>query len=676
MATAPAPQTIGRYQVLGELGKGAMGVVYKAQDPTIGRTVALKTMRVDVGGIEAQEMLDRFRNEARAAGVLNHPNIVTVYDAGEETGHFYMALECIEGQTLQQMMQRQRVLPAELVIDVARQVCAGLDYAHDHGIIHRDIKPANIMITPDGTAKIMDFGIAKGIGVALTTTGQVMGTPNYMSPEQVKGRPLDGRSDLFSLGVILYEVVTGEKPFSGDNITTIVYKIVNENPVSPRELDVTIHPGLSAIITKALAKNLDERYQRGAELARDLLNYKSIASDTEITLRMATASAAEAPTPPSGPRVQMPHAAAPVAAKAPVVAASHAPAATPAAHHHHKSEKPLMIALACMLALAAGMAAVAGVRHYRKAQEAAQQQADVAPAASLPAAGSAEQPAPPSATPSSGEDEQPTAPDTVRKTTVARNQQHPAPSPTAAAPTVAAPAGNEQLTVTSLPAGAKVQIDGHSQAGWVTPFTARDLAAGPHTVILSKEGYLPESRVLDLAPGKKGNVAVSLNSRGGMLALKSTPAGAKIFVDNSDSGKVTPAQVKVPAGAHAVTLKLDGYKDAAASATLNQGDTFNFAPTLEKAPTASQTISSPFKKLFGGGIPAGQGQVEVKSKPKGAAILVNGRKFDKPTPAKIDLDPGTYTLTVQMDGYKAYRTQVQIEKGKSTKIEPRLDPSK
>src|SRR5438105_7012079 len=220
-------QTVGRYEINGELGRGAMGVVYKATDPTIGRTVALKTMRLDVHGLDAKEMVRRFQNESRAAGVLNHPNIVTIYDAGEHDGIFYIAMEFIEGTTLHELMAEKRVLAADEVIQIARQICCGLDYAHSNGIVHRDIKPANIMITPNGTVKIMDFGIAKA-GGGMTSTGQVLGTPNYMSPEQVKGKPLDGRSDLFSLGVVLYEMATGEKPFVGQNVTTIIYKIVHE----------------------------------------------------------------------------------------------------------------------------------------------------------------------------------------------------------------------------------------------------------------------------------------------------------------------------------------------------------------------------------------------------------------------------------------------------------------
>src|SRR5437660_8710406 len=272
-------QKVARYEIVEELGRGAMGLVYKALDPTIGCIVALKTMRLDVHGLETEDMLRRFKNEARAAGLLNHPNIVTIYDAGEQEGMFYIAMEYIQGTTLHALLTEKRVLTAEEVIELSRQMCKGLDYAHSNGIIHRDIKPANIMFTADGTVKIMDFGIAKA-GGGMTNTGQVLGTPNYMSPEQVKGKQLDGRSDLFSFGVILYEMITGQKPFTGDNVTTIIYKIIHEEPIPPRELDANVHPGLNAVITKALAKHPDMRYQTGAALVRDLSNYQALPAST------------------------------------------------------------------------------------------------------------------------------------------------------------------------------------------------------------------------------------------------------------------------------------------------------------------------------------------------------------------------------------------------------------
>ncbi len=268
------PDKIGRYEIVRELGRGAMGVVYEARDPNIGRSVALKTIGIASIGTDPEEVARRFKNEARAAGSLNHPNIMTVYDAGEHDGVLYMAMELNDGPTLQAVLAQERTLAPERVVDIIRQVCTGLDFAHSKGIIHRDIKPGNVMLASHGLVKITDFGIARA-GEAMTITGQVLGTPNYMSPEQVLGRALDGRSDLFSVGVMLYEMVTGERPFEGQSITTIMYKIVHENPIPPRQLDSTIHHGLSAVVEKALAKAPGARYQSGAELAQALAEYRT-----------------------------------------------------------------------------------------------------------------------------------------------------------------------------------------------------------------------------------------------------------------------------------------------------------------------------------------------------------------------------------------------------------------
>src|SRR6516165_7558378 len=244
----------GRYEILGELGRGAMGVVYRAVDPVIGRNVAVKTIRLTEQGtgLTRPELLSRFQTEARAAGLLTHPNIVVVYDAGEEDGLYYITMELVVGKSMQAIFDSGESFPVPRILRILEQTCAALQFAHERNIVHRDIKPANLMLTADDTVKVTDFGTAKILqfGTVQQTT-HVMGTPSYMSPEQVKGRPVDGRTDIFSLGVVLYEMLTGEKPFPGQNITTVIYKIVHEDPVAPRELDPTLHPGLNAVILKA-----------------------------------------------------------------------------------------------------------------------------------------------------------------------------------------------------------------------------------------------------------------------------------------------------------------------------------------------------------------------------------------------------------------------------------------
>jgi serine/threonine protein kinase len=269
----------GRYEIVGELGRGAMGIVYKAVDPVIGRTVAVKTIRLseEGTGLSRPELLTRFQTEARAAGLLTHPNIVVVFDAGEEDGLYYITMELVEGKSLQALLDGGHAFPLPRTLRIMEQTCSALQFAHERNVIHRDIKPANLMLTGDDTVKVTDFGTAKILQFGtMQQTSHVMGTPSYMSPEQVKGRAVDGRSDIFSLGVMLYEMVTNEKPFPGQNITTVIYKIVNEDPVPPRQIDPSIHPGMSGIVMKALAKEPEQRYQSCREMLEDLRHYRSL----------------------------------------------------------------------------------------------------------------------------------------------------------------------------------------------------------------------------------------------------------------------------------------------------------------------------------------------------------------------------------------------------------------
>jgi len=276
----PTVTKAGRYEIVGELGRGAMGVVYKAVDPVIGRTVAVKTIRLseEGTGLSRPELLTRFQTEARAAGLLTHPNIVVVFDAGEEDGLYYITMELVEGKSLQALLDDGHGFPLPRTLRIMDQTCSALQFAHERNVIHRDIKPANLMLTADDTVKVTDFGTAKILQFGtVQQTAHVMGTPSYMSPEQVKCRAVDGRSDIFSLGVMLYEMVTGEKPFPGQNITTVIYKIVNEDPVPPRQINPSIHAGISAVVMRALEKEPDQRYQSCREMLEDLRNYRSIA---------------------------------------------------------------------------------------------------------------------------------------------------------------------------------------------------------------------------------------------------------------------------------------------------------------------------------------------------------------------------------------------------------------
>ncbi len=262
---------LGRYEVIRELGQGAMGVVYQAKDPLIDRVVAIKTINLGLAMEGKDEYEGRFYQEAKAAGRLNHPNIVTIYDVGKSEDIAYIAMEFLQGRELRDIMNDGGLLPVDHVLDIVAQVASGLSYAHEHDIIHRDVKPSNIMVIRDGHVKITDFGIARMASSAVRTqTGMVLGSPKYMSPEQVMGKEIDQRSDIFSLGVMLYEMLTGQAPFNGDNVNAIMYQTLNAAPSAPSSLNSTVPEMLNFIVAKALAKGLDDRYQNAKDFAVDL----------------------------------------------------------------------------------------------------------------------------------------------------------------------------------------------------------------------------------------------------------------------------------------------------------------------------------------------------------------------------------------------------------------------
>ena len=277
---------LGRYVIDSEIGRGAMGVVFKATDTVLQRTVAVKTVNMALEKDHADKYEARFYQEARAAGGLNHPNIVTVYDAGKAGDVVYMAMEYIQGVELRTLFVEGQPMGVPQALSIAAQVAEGLGYAHQQGVVHRDVKPANIMVVSEGPVKITDFGIARMRASAdLTQTGVMLGSPKYMSPEQVIGKRADHRSDIFSLGVILYEMLTGAAPFSGENVTALMYQIVNFAPPAPSTVNRQVPEMLDFVVAKMLAKPLDERYQDAREAARDLRECeRSLAGPASTTL--------------------------------------------------------------------------------------------------------------------------------------------------------------------------------------------------------------------------------------------------------------------------------------------------------------------------------------------------------------------------------------------------------
>ena len=312
--TAEEDFTGGRYIMMNELGRGAMGVVYKAYDRLIGRLVALKTIPLEVEQSERAALIDRLKAEARTAGILDHPNIVTVFDVGEEAGLFYFTMQLVDGRTLADLKAAKDLLPLDKLFLYADEVCSAMAFAHKAGVIHRDLKPSNLMITNAGSIKVMDFGIAKLGDSGLTKAGMVLGTPSYLAPEQAAGRRIDHRADIFSLGAVLYEMFTGEKAFTGDSTTAIIYKVMNDDPIPPRVIEPSLPPGLDAVIKRALAKDPMRRYQSCDELREALRHARggiqgqaaAAGSDTAYAVRTQAQPAAVMSTQPMAVQRQAP----------------------------------------------------------------------------------------------------------------------------------------------------------------------------------------------------------------------------------------------------------------------------------------------------------------------------------------------------------------------------------
>lgn len=497
-------EKLGRYVIVEEIGQGAMGVVYKAVDPLIDRTVAIKTINLDLSKEELTNFEHRFQREVQSAGKLNHPNIVTIYDVGRTEGVAYMAMEFLEGKELREILDSGVVLPIEKVIHIASQVADGLAFAHEHGTVHRDIKPANVMVMKNGLVKITDFGIAQVSNASRTHAGMVLGSPKYMSPEQVVGQTVDGRSDIFSLGVMLYEMLTGKTPFSGDNISTIMYQILNDEPAPPKSLNQSIPDSVNHIVLRALAKHPDKRYQTAKEMARDLKRYKTldISAQPEPSKQM---DRRRQPRDKLGETTQiMPSLA--MAGEQTVVIDE-----TPSESWWNTQRFLLYGAIPAMLVTFIVVVAWGKLRQQSFPAETIVDVVQAAPAPLAKAQAPIPEPAPPAAPETSSKAPAPVA-DKPLKDAVSKPKEKEKTKPkketVAIAPVTkqavaetgskSAVSGEGQVILAIVPWG-EVFIDGKRQ-GVTPPLRELTVPAGKHTILIVNETFKPYSQTLEIAP--------------------------------------------------------------------------------------------------------------------------------------------------------------------------------
>ena len=505
-----------------------MGIVYRALDPAIGRTVAIKTIRLNefVDLKERARLRDRLMREAQSAGILSHPNIVTIYDVSEENDVAYIAMEFVDGPTLDHMLHTAPP-DQKLIVSIVRQTATALDYAHKRGIVHRDIKPANIMIHEGTIAKIADFGVAKIQSNQMTQSGTILGTPNYMSPEQIQGHAVDGTADQFSLAVIAYELVTGEKPFAGDSMTTLLFKIVKEEPIAPKQINPSLGWPVDVVLKRALAKNPAERYATCSDFAHAFTN-------------ACNSSKGWAPLPPGG-RHDLPT----MYDTPPVVPISRGPEVIPAPA---PDPKPLRILRTmAVVVLAAGFVSLAMVGAFNYFNS----RFNDVPAAKV-------EPAPPPviAAPKPSPTQTPVLPDAKPVEPV------PPPEKTITtigdSPPVDRTPAEYPARLVSIPPGAILTIDANPELTCKTPCDFI-LAPGRHTLASSLNGYRAALRIFELP--KESLINMHLDATVGTVMIRSDPPGGAILIDGQVRGEKTPALITLPTGSHKIEVAREGSRN-------------------------------------------------------------------------------------------------------------------
>jgi len=828
---------IGHFEILSELAKSATGAVYKANDPQTSQTVALKAIQLSAFGEHAAALEQCLLEEAETTKVLSHSNLSPVFGAGEIDGQFCAAMEYIQGNSIATMLARKEGFSIWDLLDIGRQVCSGLDHAHSHKVFHYSLEPAKIMCGWDGTVRILSYGISS-VGKFTAQMPDVPSILQYMSPEQVRGESIDARSNLFSLGAMFYEMVTDRKAFDREDAESLRQSILESTPVPPMHVNPKLHPVLSDLIMKALAKDPAERYQNGRELLDDLEKCKeskpqaakqaaapakspaipeAVKAATQAKFVGASApaapprpaSAVPAPSRPAEPKPQATRPvqnkpaqsqpvekkiAVPESGKAAAAAAGwtggQAASSTPNAPKPEASSQfitscvkatidaamqpsasmssPVLdepaveaprvqapkIAIDPMMAEDDGPSRGGSVSFSEMTELPPLKEVYIAPPPPQPppfapqasqsrnsttyeyepekpkvqprevaekaikeikgvpprlmvysiagaavviliiavalvlhvntlnSDGDSPRSAAESTTPSAGQAVVRTQPAPSQPAQPPARTQAQAPAPVAEAepaPTHAAkgknarkkPAAPEaplvvpgQMSIDSVPQGAQVQIDGKTDPSWVTPFTLPGLNPGQHSVTASKPGYSSDTRTVEVTSGSKSFVVTHLTQLMATLAVSSSPAGANVYVDGKDIGKLTPAQVSLDKGPHVVLVRKSGFLDETTNALFNLGQTVNFSPTLRPLGNVDdiKTVGK-MKKLFGGKEAQGMGTASIKTQPKGAQVAINQHMLDKGSPVEVVLDPGNYIVDITLSGYVSVHKVITVDKG-------------
>ncbi|HEY6769714.1 MAG TPA: PEGA domain-containing protein [Candidatus Sulfotelmatobacter sp.] len=838
--------TIGHFEILSELAKSATGTVYKVNDPQSGQTVALKAICLSAFGDKASALQTALIAEAESTKSLSSPNIVPVLGAGEIDGQFCATMDYVQGNSISTMLARKEGFSIWDLLDIGRQVCAGLDHAFSHGVFHYSLEPAKIMCGWDGTVKILGYGLSSA-GRFIYQAPVLAEFLGYMSPEQFRGEAIDARSNVFSLGAMFYEMVTESKAFEAPDLDSFRHSILKGLPVPPAELNPKIHPALSDLIMKALDKDPGQRYQSAREMLDDLEKCKE--SKPQAAAQAAPAAASPLPaaakaaagtkfTSPPAPKSPPAMRAVPVASASSApssVAVARRPIQAPSRSESPQRQAASQSATAAQVApsptpsspIDAIMARVDAVTPQSRSEKSAAQLTLGKPPSEKASAHASPVPGPPSASSAAAAAKlavdpmmaesaapgrsvsfseimelpplkdvyveapppvSPKAPVSLSSVTVYEEKSRaeekekmqpreaaqkaikeiknlpprlilyslagafalilvigvllamhvhnlnsdedsgaaqstasaetstavqpspsvapvPAQAPpqetttpasepleTAANTPVASSRGHiakakkkvvaqpapvvvpGQLVLDSTPQGAQAQIDGRTDSSYVTPFLLPGLSPGQHTITVTKAGYSSDTRTVEIASGNKTALVMHLAQLMATLSASTAPAGANIYVDGRDTGKITPAQVSVDKGSHVVLMRKPGFIDETSTAQFVLGQTVSLSPTLRPLGNADsiKTVGK-FKKLFGGaGAEPGQITVSIKTQPKGAQVTVNQHMLEKGTPVEVAIDPGNYVIDITLSGFASIHKVITAEKGSRVVIDEQL----
>ncbi|MGE5321447.1 MAG: PEGA domain-containing protein [Actinomycetota bacterium] len=725
-ASTPAAPRTDRLELMKELARGSIGTVHKARNPQVDRSMALRQFQVPEWLDDVNELLQRILAEARGGSSLDHPNIAHLYTCGYKDCSVFMTAEFVEGQTLKELMSG-RTPDLNEILGWAKQLCAAVDHANDKGVYHHFLNPYNIKITTGGTLKVLDFGILRDKNLLTPTPAKKLEDAPYLSPEQIKNKLPDRAANMFNIGVILYELYTTRSPFAGHHLGEVDRAISDANPHPLHIANGRVPEAISRVVLKAMARNSADRFESGSQLVMALelaMREPRVAPAAKPATGKISAGTTTGSIKTNGTGSFNPNATGSFNVNATgsfnpnatgsfrrdatgsfkanaagsfnpnatgsfsrdalnTVARNGSPTATTtrarvpnpgttAAKRKSvgSSNQWLLVggAVAALVIIAAAVMMLerkpTGVPTDEGSIRSATSQAASAPAPfSAPAAAATSTSlAPIAAEPSVSRSRA----ETVRERR-SRRAEH---NFSQAAPAAPAPG---QIAVSAFPLGAVVRIEGVS-GQWKSPGVIGPLPAGTYQVTTSSPGYASDTRSIQVVAGMRTTLNVNLSATQGFIKVTGAPAGASIFLDGRNTGKVTPAEIAVAPGAHTVAVRKAGYLETSTDLKLVAGQGTTYSPRLMVAGRTDdiRIMGGGMSRIFGGGSSSATARIEIKSEPKGAQVIINGTPLQKATPVEIQVDAGNYSITLQKEGYRPVHESAIIGMGDHVKIDRAL----